>query len=264
MAGYKLYWPTAHDLRAYNGTCGGHGAHTRHTSQKARTFFTPTCSNGPLGWAPPWPCPATSARAHPGGVWGDQCEWSGSGRDRWSCQAACIAVSRRHAQKTDSTACSGAPLGVRVGAATNMCFERFIAMPRPPEARASFVPIVHHDVQHASAGIWSKSSSNGSRELSECACAAAAARVGSRRGQTYLHAASILLSSPWCEKSTAATGSLVVVRGARTTAHLSKQKALSIPTILRAANTLLYLQFWSRALYLPVGTCTSRFYDSIP
>ena len=34
MAGYKLYWPTAHDLRAYNGTCGGHGAHTRHTSKK--------------------------------------------------------------------------------------------------------------------------------------------------------------------------------------------------------------------------------------
>ena len=140
-------------------------------------------------------------------------------------------------------------MGVRAGAATNMCFERFIAMPRPPEARASFVPIVHHDVQHARAGIWSKSSSNGSRELSECACGAEAAKVGSRRGQTYLHAASILLSSPWCEKSTAATGSLVVVRGARTTAHLSKHESSINPYhSARQQTTLLTLQFRSRTL----------------
>ena len=119
-----------------------------------------------------------------------------------------------------------------------MCFERFLATPRPPEARASFVPIVHHDVQHARASIWSKSSSNGSRELSECACGAEAARVGSRRGQTYLHAVRVGLSSPQYNKSTAATGSLVVVRGARTTAHLSKHGSLSIPTILRPQTTL--------------------------
>ena len=177
---------------------------------------------------PPW----ARCRAHLGTPWAAMGQWSGSGRDRWSCQAACIAGSRRHAQRTDRTACDGAPVVVRVGAATNMCFERFLATPRPPEARASFVPIVHHDVQHARASIWSKSSSNGSRELSECACGADAARVGSRRGKTYLHAATIDISSPQYNKSTAATGSLVMVRGARTTAHLSKHGSLSIPTIL--------------------------------